>query len=180
MVKEKKEKISKQKMDKDLLAALVYERSGCWDCGMEAAIKVLKKTPRDSEAAFVARSILKTAGEQYMMQHALDKAMECYEAMVEFCPVPESVFEKGDKKEPFDVKAITELGARTVNISTKVYQATYEVLQALKEVEGNEQKEDDDLIREGVYQVILKYSGDKRIRKLLTQTLLDVILGKRT
>jgi hypothetical protein len=44
MAEEKKEKISKLKMDKDLLAALVYERSGCWDCGMEAAVKVLKKS----------------------------------------------------------------------------------------------------------------------------------------
>jgi hypothetical protein len=175
MAKEKKEKISKEKMDKDLLAALVYERSGCWDCGMEAAIKVLKKAPRESEAAFVARGILRVAGEQYMKQHVLDKAMECYEVMVGYCPVREKAEEGEFGEEPFDVEALTELGAHKVNVSTEVNQDIYEVLQALKGVEGNEEKEEADLLREGLYQVILKYSNNKHVRELLTQKMKGVI-----
>ncbi|MBW2615821.1 MAG: hypothetical protein JRD02_06575 [Deltaproteobacteria bacterium] len=174
-----KEKISKEKMDKDLLAALVYERSGCWDCGMEAAIKVLKKTPSDSEAAFVARGILRVAGEQYMKQHVLDKAMECYEAMVGYCPVREKGVEGEYGEEPFDIEAITELGAHKVPLSTEVNQDIYEVLQALKGVEGNEEKEEADLLREGVYQVILKYATDKHVRELLNQKMEGIILEKR-
>lgn len=167
--------MDKEKMDKDLMAALVYERSNCWDCGMEAAIKVLKKAPVDSEAAFVARNILKNAGEQYLKQHVLDKAMECYQAMVGYCPAKEKGAEKGHEGEPFDIEVITELGANKVSLTTEVNKDVYEVLQALKEVEGNEGKEDPDLLREGVYQLILKYSTDKHVRKLLITKIKSVI-----
>ncbi len=157
------------------MAALVFERSNCWDCGMEAAIKVLKKASVDSEAAFVARSILKNAGEQYLKQHVLDKAMECYQAMVGYCPPKEKIAEEDYEGEAFDIEAIAELGAHKVSLTTEVNKDVYEVLQALKEVECNEGKEDADLLREGVYQLILKHSTDKHVRELLLQKLEIVI-----
>jgi hypothetical protein len=165
------------KMDRDLMAALVFERSNCWDCGMEAAIKVLKKAPVDSEAAFVARSILKNAGEQYLKQHVLDKAMECYQAMVGYCPPKEKIAQDDYEREAFDIEAITELGAHKVPLTTEVNKDVYEVLQSLKEIEGNEGKEDAELLREGVYQLILKYSIDKRVRKLLISKI-ECVVGK--
>jgi hypothetical protein len=163
------------KMDRDLMAALVFERSNCWDSGMEAAIKVLKKAPVDSEAAFVARSILKNAGEQYLKQHVLDKAMECYQAMVGYCPPKEKIAEADYEGEAFDIEAITELGAHKVPLTTEVNKDVYEVLQSLKGIEGNEGKEDAELLREGLYQLILKYSTDKNVRELLIRKIKSVV-----
>lgn len=162
--------MDKEKIDKDLLAALIYERSNCWDCGMEAAIKVLKRTQKDSKAAFLARSILKTAGEQYLQRHVMDKAMACYEAMVGFCPVAEKE-PKAQNGEAFDIQAITELKSHTISLSAEVNQDIYEVFLALKEVKGNEEKDEAELLREGVYQLILKYATDKIIRELLISKL---------
>jgi len=162
-------------MDRDLMSALVFERSNCWDCGMEAAIKVLKKAPVDSKAAFVARSILKNAGEQYLKQHVLDKAMECYRAMVGYCPPKEKIAPEDYEGEAFDIEAITELGAHKVPLTTEVNKDVYEVLQSLKEIEGNEGKEDAELLREGVYQLILKYSTDKNVRELLIRKIKSVV-----
>lgn len=169
-------KTEKEKMDKDLLAALVYERSACWDSGMNAAIKVLEKTSKDSKSAFVARGILKKAGEHYMSHNVLDKAMECYHAMMGYCPLPEKTEEELEE-EPFDIKSITELGAKKVSVSTEVNQDIYEILQALREVKGNEDKEDADLFREGIYQVILKYATDKGVRELLISKIEKVVKG---
>jgi len=67
------------------------------------------------------------------------------------------------------------LGANKVSLTTEVNKDVYEVLQALKEVEGNEGKEDPDLLREGVYQLILKYSTDKHVRELLIRKIKSVI-----
>ena len=43
----------------------------------------------------------------------------------------------------------------------------YEILEALKRVEGNEDKDDAELIREGIYQLFLKYADDKDTRELI-------------
>ena len=165
-----------KKMDKDLLAAIVYDRSNCYDCAWEAARRVLERSPVDSDAAFVARSIIRTAGAEYLKRHVLDKAMECYRVMVHYCP-PAREEDAGDPIEPpAGIELMMESGAGNVPVSTEVNRDIYEVLQALREVEGNEEKSEADLLREGVYQLILKYSADKRIRDLLTHKLESVIL----
>ena len=46
-------------------------------------------------------------------------------------------------------------------MTTQVNRDVYEILEALKKVEGNEGKDDAELVREGIYQLFLKYAEDK-------------------
>jgi hypothetical protein len=56
-----------------------------------------------------------------------------------------------------------------------VNQDVYEILEALKKVEGNEGKDDAELLREGIYQLFLKYAEDKDTREFIFDKLRHAI-----
>ena len=157
-------------MDKDLAAAIVLERCQCYNKSLASARKVLEKTDADLAEALWARRIIKSLGEVFVGQRFMDKAMECYQLLLEHpapepdasaldaevCPEPEPV------SPPFD-----GLGPNTITLTTRVNRDVYDILEALKHVEGNEGKDDAELIREGIYQLFLKYADDKDTRELI-------------
>jgi len=155
-------------MDKDLAAAIVLERCQCYNKSLASAKKVLEKGDVDLAETLWARRIIKSLGEVFVAQRFMDKAMECFqlllkhpapepdESTVEVCPEPEPV------SSPF-----ADLGPNTITLTTQVNRDVYDILEALKKVEGNEDKDDAELIREGIYQLFLKYADDKDTRELI-------------
>lgn len=165
-------------MDKDLASAILLERCQCYNKSLASASKVLDKEGVDLDEVMWARRIIKSLGEIFVSQRFMDKAMECYQLLlehappeldpaalgVEVCPEPEagpSVF--GD------------LGPNTVTVTTRVNEDVYEILESLKRVEGNEGKDDAELVREGLYLLFLKYAEDKRTRELIFEKIRTVV-----
>ena len=164
-------------MDKDLKSAILYENCGCYDRALDAAIKVLEKSPPESDNAIWARKIVKSLGEEFLKQRFMDKAMECFKILTDY-PVPEEVLAKVEAEcAPEDSKAapFAGLGPDTVAVSTEVSQDVHEILTALQTVEENKGKNEADLIREGVYLLLLKYATDKKIRELMFNKMQKVI-----
>ena len=156
-------------MDKDLKSAILYENCGCYDRALDAAIKVLEKSPPESDNAIWSRKIVKSLGEEFLNQRFMDKAMECFEVLTAY-PAPEEVLAKVEAEcTPEDSKAapFSELGPDTVAVSTEVSQDVHEMLTALQTVEENKGKNEADLIREGISLLLLKYATDKKIRELI-------------
>lgn len=156
-------------MDKDLAKAMALERCACYDRALESARKVLEKNAVNSDEAFWARKIIKSLGEEFLKQRFMDKAMECYRLILKFAPDPEDCVE-GSEAAPF-----SGLGPDTVAVSTEVSQDVHEILTALQTVEENKGKNEADLIREGVYLLLLKYATDKKIRELIFNKMQKVI-----
>ena len=164
-------------MDKDLKSAILYENCGCYDRALDAAIKVLEKSPPESDNAIWARKIVKSLGEEFLKQRFMDKAMECFKVLTDY-PVPEEVLAKVEAEcAPDDSKAapFSGLGPDTVTVSTEVSQDVHEMLTALQTVEENKEKNEADLIREGIYLLLLKYATDKKIRELMFNKMQKVI-----
>jgi len=165
-------------MDKDLASAILLERCQCYNKSLASASKVLSKDGVDFDEVMWARRIIKSLGEVFLSQRFMDKAMECYQLLNEFpppeldasslqadvCPEPD---EKGS---PF-----AELGANSITVTTQVNPDVYDILEALKKVEGNEAKDDAELLREGIYQLFLKYADDKDARQFIFDKLRTVI-----
>lgn len=165
-------------MDKDLASAILLERCQCYNKALSSASKVLGKKDVEIDEVLWARRIIKGLGEAFVGQRFMDKAMECYQLLVEHappeidgtaigvevCPEPEtppSVF--GD------------FGPDTVTVTTQVNEDVYEILEALKRVEGNEGKNDAELVREGIYLLFLKYAEDKQTRDLIFEKIRTVV-----
>lgn len=157
-------------MDKDLASAILLERCQCNNKALASARKVLEKTGVDVAETLWARRIVKSLGEVFLAQRFMDKAMECYQLLlkypapdvdpadagVETCPEPEPT------TSPFG-----ELGPDTVTVSTEVNRDVFEILEALRMIEGNEGKDREELLREAIYQLFLKYSDHKETRDLI-------------
>lgn len=158
-------------MDKDLAAAILLERCQCYNKSLASARKVLDKTDVDFGEALWARRIIKSLGEVFVSQRFMDKAMECYQLLLKY-PVPEPddgtlPVEVCPEPEPMPPSPFADLGPNTVMLTTQVNQDVYDILEALKNVPGNEAKDDAELIREGIYQLFLKYADDKDTRELI-------------
>ena len=157
-------------MDKDLAAAILLERCQCYNKSLASAKKVLEKSDVDFGEALWARRIIKSLGEVFVSQRFMDKAMECYQLLLKYpVPVPEDADlqpEVCPEPEPMP-SPFADLGPNTVTLTTQVNQDVYDILEALKKVPGNEDKDDAELIREGIYQLFLKYADDKETRELI-------------
>lgn len=165
-------------MDKDLASAILLERCQCYNKSLASAAKVLDKEGVDPDEVMWARRIIKALGDAFVTQRFMDKAMECYQLLVEHrppdvdpaglgvevCPEPES---------PPSVFA--DFGPDTVTVTTQVNEDVYEILDALKRVEGNEAKTDAELVREGIYLLFLKYADDKQTRELIFDKIRTVV-----
>jgi hypothetical protein len=165
-------------MDKDLASAILLERCQCYNKSLESVKKTLAKTDVDPREHLWALRIVKALGEVFLSQRFMDKAMECYQILltspepdpedlggtVEECPEPELVLS------PF-----ADLGPNSVTVSTSVNPDVMEILQSLQRAEGNEGKEISDLVREGIYQLFLKYSGDKDVREIIFDKIRNVV-----
>lgn len=155
-------------MDKDLAAAIVLERCQCYNKSLASAKKVLGKSDVGLAETLWARRIIRSLGEVFVAQRFMDKAMECYQLLLEY-PAPEpdeTLVEVCPEPEPVS-SPFADLGPNTITLTTKVNRDVYEILEALKRVEGNEGKDDAELIREGIYQLFLKYADDKDTRELI-------------
>jgi len=165
-------------MDKDLASAILLERCQCYNKSLASARKVLDKDGVDVDELLWARRIIKSLGELFVSQRFMDKAMECYQLLlehsppeldplalgVEVCPEPET-----------GPSVFADLGPNTVTVTTQVNEDVYEILEALKQVEGNEAKDDAELVREGLYLLFLKYAEDKRTRELIFEKIRTVV-----
>lgn len=152
-------------MDKDLASAIMLERCSCYDRSLEAAKKVLAKNPPESDDSFWARKIIRTLGEEFIRQRFMDKAMECYQALTEYrtdstdCPdiAKNDVFE--------------ELGPNSIDVRTQVSEDVHELLNTILSSECSSSRNQDELLREAVYLLILKYATQKDVREKLVKTL---------
>lgn len=157
-------------MDKDLAAAIVLERCQCYNKSLASAKKVLEKPEADPSEALWALRIIRSLGEVFVAQRFMDRAMECYELLLEH-PLPDPA-DHGISVEvcpepDLGPSPFSDLGPNTVTLTTRVNQDVFEVLEALKRIEGNEAKDDAELIREGIYQLFLKYADHKETRELI-------------
>jgi len=165
-------------MDKDLASAILLERCQCFNKSLSSASKVLSKDGVDFDEVMWARRIIKSLGEVFLSQRFMDKAMECYQLLNEY-PPPEldaSTLQSDVCPEPDDMGSpFADLGPNSVTVTTQVNPDVYEILEALKKVEGNEAKDDAELLREGIYQLFLKYADDKDARQFIFDKLRTVI-----
>lgn len=165
-------------MDKDLAAAILLERCQCYNKSLESARKVLEKSGADLDETLWARRIIKSLGEVFVSQRFMDNAMECYQLLLKYPPP-----EPDDATFPIDVcpepepvpSPFADLGPNTVTLTTQVNQDVYEIFEALKNVVGNEGKDDAELIREGIYQLFLKYAEDKETRELIFDKIRHIV-----
>jgi tetratricopeptide (TPR) repeat protein len=165
-------------MDKDLKSAIVYENCGCYDRALDAAIKVLENNAPESDNALWSKKIVKSLGEQFLKQRFMDKAMECFKVLTEY-PAPEEERAKAEPEcvpDDSETTAYSELGPNTVTLTTKVSQDIYDLFKALEAEECNASKDEAELLREGVFLLILKYATEKKLRGLLFEKLQSVIL----
>jgi len=165
-------------MDKDLASAILLERCQCFNKSLASASKVLSKDGVNFDEVMWARRIIKSLGEVFLSQRFMDKAMECYQLLAEYPPpeIDPSALESEVCPEPDDTGAgFAELGPNTISVTTQVNRDVYEILEALKKVEGNEGKDEAELVREGIYQLFLKYAEDKDIREFIFDKLRHAI-----
>ena len=156
-------------MDKDLASAVMLERCSCYDRALEAAKKVLAKNTPESDDAFWARKIVRSLGEEFMRQRFMDKAMECYQALTDYRTDPKDCPDTS-RNDVFE-----ELGPNSVEIRTHVSAEVHELLNAVQATECSTSQSQEDLLREAVYLLILKYATHKDVREKLVETLAKVI-----
>jgi len=156
-------------MDKDLASATMLERCGCYDKSLIAAKKVLDKGSPDSEDSFLAKKIIKSLGEEFLKQRFMKKAMECYQLLTdddhELKECPDS-----DETETF-----TDLGPNSVELKTVVSKDVFELFKTIENNKCSSASNEEELLREAVYQLILKYASNKSVREILFNKLEKVI-----
>ena len=156
-------------MDKDLASAIMLERCSCYDRSLEAAKKVLANQAPETDDAFWARKIIRSLGEEFIRQRFMDKAMECYQALTEYRPDPKDCPETS-RNEVFD-----GLGPNSIEVRTQVSADVHELLETILATECSSSRNHDDLLREAVYLLILKYATQKDVREKLVNTLAKAI-----
>jgi hypothetical protein len=165
-------------MDKDLASAILLERCQCYNKSLASASKVLDKDGVDFDEVMWARRIIKSLGEVFVSQRFMDKAMECYQLLLEHSPpeIDPSALGVDVCPEPETGPSVfADLGPNAVTVTTRVNEDVYEILEALKRVDGNEGKDDAELVREGIYLLFLKYADDKPTRELIFEKIRTVV-----
>ena len=165
-------------MDKDLASAILLERCQCYNKSLASASKVLSKDGVDFDEVMWARRIVRSLGEIFLGQRFMDKAMECYQLLAEYPPpeIDPTKLESDACPEPDKVGGpFADFGPNTITVTTQVNPDVYDILEALKNVQGNENKDDAELLREGIYQLFLKYAEDKDTREIIFKKLRHAI-----
>jgi hypothetical protein len=165
-------------MDKDLAAAILLERCQCYNKSLASAKKVLEKEGVNADEVMWARRIIKSLGEIFVSQRFMDNAMECYQLLIEHAPPEIDPSALGVEVCPEPEKkpsVFGELGPDAVTVTTRVNEDVHEILQALKKIEGNENKDEAELVREGIYLLFLKYAEDKQTRSLIFEKIRTVV-----
>jgi hypothetical protein len=160
-------------MDKDLATASMLERCACYDRSLAAARRVLEKYPVDAEEADMARRIIRSLGDVFLKQRFVDKALECYRLLVKYAPGPTEC--PADCGTDGAVSSMTDFGPNTQSVTTRVSQDVLDVLKALESSQCAEGKNLEQLLREGIYLLILRYSTEKEVRDLIFNKLKSVI-----
>jgi hypothetical protein len=156
-------------MDKDLASAIMLERCSCYDRALEAAKRVLAKNTPETDDAFWARKIIRSLGEEFIKQRFMDKAMDCYQALTDHRA------DSTDCPDTSQNATFEGLGPNSVEISTRVSSDVHELLLAVQQTDCCRLKGQDDLLREAVYLLILKYATEKDVREKLVNTLAKII-----
>jgi hypothetical protein len=152
-------------MDRDLARAMVLERCACYDRALDSARKVLERYEPDRDEAFWARKIIRSLGEVFLKQRFADKAMECYQLIIE------NETDDTACADETDAHAFETMGPLSVTVSTRVSRDVHDILTALQDTAPNMEKSEAALIREGIYMVLLKYATHKNIRELIFEKL---------
>jgi hypothetical protein len=156
-------------MDKDLAAAIMLERCSCYDRSLEAAKRVLAKNSPETDDAFWARKIIRSLGEEFIRQRFMDKAMECYQALTDYRTDPK------DCPEISQNDVFEGLGPNSIEVRTQVSSDVHELLNTILSTECSTSRSQDELLREAVYLLILKYATQKDVREKLVITLAKAI-----
>lgn len=156
-------------MDKDLASAIMLERCSCYDRSLEAAKRVLANKAPETDDAFWARKIIRSLGEEFIRQRFMDKAMECYQALTEYRPDPK------DCPEVSQNDVFEGLGPNRIEVKTQVSADVHELLETILASECSSSRNQNDLLREAVYLLILKYATQKDVREKLVNTLAKAI-----
>jgi len=156
-------------MDKDLASAIMLERCSCYDRSLDAAKRVLANKAPETDDAFWARKIIRSLGETFIQQRFMDKAMECYQALTEFRPDP------NDCPEMPHNSAFEGLGPYSIEVKTQVNAEVQDLLETILASGCSSSRNQDDLLREAVYLLILKYATQKDVRGKLVKTLAKAI-----
>ena len=156
-------------MDKDLASAIMLERCSCYDRSLEAAKRVLAKNPPETDDAFWARKIIRSIGEEFIRQRFMDKAMECYQALTEYRADPT------DCPETSQNDLFEGLGPNSIEVKTQVSPDVHDLLNSILTTECSASRSQEDLLREAVYLLILKYATQKDVREKLVNTLSKAI-----
>ena len=156
-------------MNKDLAAAMMLQRCSCYDKSLEAAKKVLEKGSPDSEDSYLARQIIKSLGEAFLKQRFMEKALECYQALTD-----------GDQAlnecpDTTDGEAFADMGPNNVEIKTVVSQDVLELFRVIQQSQCTIASTEEELLREAVYHLILKYASNEVVRTMLLNKLEKVI-----
>jgi len=152
-------------MDKDLASAIMLERCSCYDRSLEAAKRVLAKNSPESDDAFWARKIVRSLGEEFLRQRFMDKAMECYQALTDYRPDPKDCPEIS-RNDVFE-----GMGPNRIEVRTQISADVQDLLNTILETECGPSHSRDDLLREAIYLLILKYATQKDVRERLFNTL---------
>ena len=152
-------------MDKDLASAIMLERCSCYDRALEAAKRVLAKNAPETDDAFWARKIIRSLGEEFLRQRFMDKAMDCYQALTDHRADP------ADCPDTPQNGSFDELGPNSVQVSTQVSPDVHELLETIAVTDCCKGRSREDLLREAVYLLILKYATQKDVREKLVDTL---------
>lgn len=164
-------------MDKDLATATMLQRCACYDRSLAAARKVLGKFSVDTEEADIARRIIRSLGEEFLKQRFVDKALDCYRLLVKYAPsAVECPAECGKEAPGASKSSFSDLGANTEPVSTRVSPDVLEILKVLESSRCAEGKSMEQMIREGIYLLILQYATEKEVRDLIFDKLKTVIL----
>jgi len=156
-------------MDKDLASAIMLERCSCYDRSLEAAKRVLAKKAPETEDAFWARKIVQSLGEEFIRQRFMDKAMECYQALTEYRPDPK------DCPEVSKIDIFEGQGPNSIGVKTQVSAEVHELLDTILASECSSSQNQDELLREALYLLILKYATQKDVREKLVNTVAKAI-----
>jgi hypothetical protein len=156
-------------MDKDLASAIMLDRCSCYDRALEAAKRVLVKNPPESDDAFWARKIIRSLGEEFIRQRFLDMAMECYQALTDYRADPK------DCPDTSQNDVFEGFGPNSVEARTWVSTEVNELINCIQESDCGASRNREDLLREAVYLLILKYATHKDVREKLANTLAKAI-----
>ena len=165
-------------MDKDLATAAMLERCACYDRSLAAARKVLEKFPADAEEAYLARRIVRSLGEEFLKQRFADKALDCYRLLMKHAAPAASGCPAECPDADFPAKgSLSDLGTHTIPTTTHVSADVMDILTTLETSPCADGKSVPELVREGIYLLILRYATEKEVRDLVFDKLKSVILN---